>query len=514
MISALKKIFALVTAKTIPLEGDIGVQLGGKVVAVLGSPQKATAFAEDLSSADVLSIDGKGPKYSERRDKIGYVKFKGRKTFSDNNADILILGENPGTALWSKDAFSKKQWLLMALRPWLVLQLPALLRHIGRNRLIPHCKLALGGQGFLCFEIKCDVLDNHRQFYPLDSTARAFLASINDKNYVLLRGENEIDDLPASADIDLLIESGDIGEIIARNEKKLCTRPMDIYSHDGSNGFYFNRAPYVTPKLAEALLSGKLLKNGIYIAAPEAQFLSDQFHLVFHVKSRNVPKGSEIIKKQDLRSASTFERLEMAAQNAGQPMPQTYSEIEQNLKAAEMFPEIDLLGFYCVKNPFLQHRYLTAGFKPGLATFFIRDFGGAQTEIENISAALASKFDILLEKPLDIEQQKIAVNAIRGGNWADPEAQGGNAPPVYLFVCLDHQPQEPSKRTKRKHPLVDNENNRIKEAIRKQAAPERRKALRMIHGSDNTEEAVAHLQSLALDKTKEIAPHIAALSKS
>ncbi len=160
-------------------------------------------------------------------------------------------------------------------------------------------------KGFLCFEIKCDVLDNHRQFYPLDSTAREFLASIDDKNYVLLRGENEIDDLPTGADIDLLIESGDIGEIIARNEKKLCTRPVDIYSHDGSNGFYFNRAPYVTPKLAEALLSEKVLKNGIYIAAPEAQFLSDQFHTVFHQR-RSIPKGSEIIKKQDLRSASTF----------------------------------------------------------------------------------------------------------------------------------------------------------------------------------------------------------------
>ncbi len=126
--------------------------------------------------------------------------------------------------------------------------------------------------------------------------------------------------------------------------KKLCTRPVDIYSHDGSNGFYFNRAPYVTPKLAEALLSEKVLKNGIYIAAPEAQFLSDQFHTVFHQR-RSIPKGSEIIKKQDLRSASTFERLEMAAQNADQPMPQTYSEIEQNLKAAEMFPEIDCSAF-------------------------------------------------------------------------------------------------------------------------------------------------------------------------
>lgn len=513
MIAALKKLFALVTTKAVALEGDIEEQFVDKVVAVLDSPKKATALAEDLSSADVLSIDGRGPKYAERRGKVGHVKFKGGKTLSDNNASILILGKSPGTALWSKDAFSKKQWLLMALRPWLILQLPALLRHIGRNRLTPQFKLALSGQRFLCFEIKCDVLDNHRQFYPLDNTAREFLASIQDKNYVLLRGGDEIDALPAGSDIDLLIESGDIDGIIARHEEKLCTRPMDIYSHDGSNGFYFNRAPYVTPKLAEALLSGKLLKNGIYIAAPKAQFLSDQFHTVFHQR-RSIPKGSEIIKKQDLRSASTYRRLEMAAQKAGQPMPQTYSEIEQNLKAAAVFPEIDLLGFYCVKNPFLQHRYLTSGFKPGLATFFIRDFGGPQTEIENISAALATQFDILLEKPLHGEQQKIAVNAIRGGNWADPEAQGGNAPPVYLFVCLDRQPQEPSKRTKRKHPLVDNENNRIKEAIREQAAPERRKALRMIHGSDNTEEAVAHLQSLALDKAKEIEHHIAALSKS
>ena len=60
MISALKKIFALVTAKTTPLEGDIGVQLGGKVVAVLGTTECAASIAADLSSADVLSIDAKG----------------------------------------------------------------------------------------------------------------------------------------------------------------------------------------------------------------------------------------------------------------------------------------------------------------------------------------------------------------------------------------------------------------------------------------------------------------------
>ncbi len=220
MIAALKKLFALVTTKAAShWKAILAFNLSTKSWLSSAHPKKATALAEDLSSADVLSIDGRGPKYAERRDKIGYVKFKGRKSFSDNNADILILGKTPEQRFGRKKLFQKKQWLLMALRPWLVLQLPALLRHIGRNRLIPHCKMALGGQGFLCFEIKCDVLDNHRQFYPLDSTAREFLASIDDKNYVLLRGENEIDDLPAGADIDLLIESGDIGEIIARNEK-------------------------------------------------------------------------------------------------------------------------------------------------------------------------------------------------------------------------------------------------------------------------------------------------------
>ena len=88
------------------------------------------------------------------------------------------------------------------------------------------------------------------------------------------------------------------------------------------------------------------------------------------------------------------------------------------------------------------------------------------------------------------------------------------AKPVYLFVCVDRNPQKPSRRTKRKHPLVDNENNRIKEAIREQAAPERRKALRMIHGSDNTQEAIAHMQSLGCDKEKEIAHQIDTLSKT
>ncbi len=71
MIAALKKLFALVTTKAVALEGDIEEQFVDKVGAVLGSPKKATALAEDLSSADVLSIDGRGRNMPKGETKSG-----------------------------------------------------------------------------------------------------------------------------------------------------------------------------------------------------------------------------------------------------------------------------------------------------------------------------------------------------------------------------------------------------------------------------------------------------------
>ena len=495
-------------------DANIVSLLADKVIAVLGTVRAATQIASHLSAADVLAINSSGPRHAERNGKPGHLKFRGWRSLASNNASIIVVAKNPRTALWSKDAFSKKQWLLIAVRPWIILQLPTLFRHMKRKRLIPRQRIKLGRQTFLCFQIECNVLDNHRQFYPLDSSPRQFLESLKAFNYVLLHGEDKLDRLAPGSDIDLLVEGHQIADIIDKNQKDLCTQPMDIYSHDGSNGFYFNRAPYVTPKLAQKLLSEKRLHKNIHLPSPEAQFLSDQFAILFQQKSRSVPPGSEIINAKELRSTSSYDRLYVSAKGADRDMPVTFSDIEANLMKDGLFPEVDLLGFYCVKNPFLQRRYLTSNYKPGLATFFIRDFGNMPSVTANVRNALLVSFDILLEMPLTGEQQEIAANAIRGGNWADPEAEGGVAKPVYLFVCVDRNPQKPSRRTKRKHPLVDNENNRIKEAIREQAAPERRKALRMIHGSDNTQEAVAHMQSLGCDKEKEIAHQIDALSKS
>ena len=50
------------------------------------------------------------------------------------------------------------------------------------------------------------------------------------------------------------------------------------------------------------------------------------------------------------------------------------------------------------------------------------------------------------------------LQGVRGGNWADSDAPGGRAEPVYWFVCWDPAPRLPSARTRRKHPRVDNEN--------------------------------------------------------
>ena len=93
---------------------------------------------------------------------------------------------------------------------------------------------------------------------------------------------------------------------------------------------------------------------------------------------------------------------------------------------------------------------------------------------------------------------------VRGGNWADPEAPEGIAPPIHWFACFDDSPVKPSRRTRKRYPRVDNENIMRKHAIREQIGEKTRKPQRIIHASDNTREAIEHLELLGLSESPDI----------
>src|SRR5690606_29189002 len=121
------------------------------------------------------------------------------------------------------------------------------------------------------------------------------------------------------------------------------------------------------------------------------------------------------------------------------------------------FPSKDLIGFYARRNPFVARRYLGRKFlRPGLATFFVRDFGYHELLIETVREALEKEYCLLAEGPIDTQTQRSIIHKARGGNWRD-ETSKQLAEPIYWFLCFDEHPIAPTGRLRRKYPNLDNE---------------------------------------------------------
>ena len=168
-------------------------------------------------------------------------------------------------------------------------------------------------------------------------------------------------------------------------------------------------------------------------------------------------------------------------------------------------PSLDLLGFYSQNDPFLTKRYFDKSLAPpGLVTFFLRDFGRGLADVEAVREQLKTVFEIHAEGPISDAMRAAVGRGVRGGNWTDAEAIAGSAEPVYWFVCWDPSPKLPSRRTRRKHPRVDNENVRIKDQIRSAIGNGRTRVRGLLHSSDNTREALDHLEALGIAEDAKI----------
>jgi hypothetical protein len=312
-------------------------------------------------------------------------------------------------------------------------------------------------------------------------------------------------------DIDILVSQQALKDFKERFSEEVGTYSFDVYTDDGQGGHGFKSVPYFTPGLAQAILKTSILsEGGIRIAAPHWRFLAFCYHLMFHGKSRPPPPATLEIGPDSFTKPHYYQELQRLAHLAGAAMPHTFDDIENLLQNAGVLPSLDLIGFYSNKNPFLQKRYFDkAPMKIGLATFFVRDFGNGLEQVDALRARLLTYFEILAEGPIHGANRERVLHGVRGGNWADAAAPGGRAEPVYWFVCWDASPCPPSARTRRKHPRVDNEHIRLKDHLRRDLGGGGEKILRVVHSSDNSLEALDHLEHLGLKQHPEIAKYLA-----
>jgi len=494
---------------------SISELVGDKLVLVALPGSRAPQYHLHAQGArDVLVLDPRGPEEPCRKAEFVHARYRRLKDLRTNNCQVAVFHGRAVLTLSERRKFARFSRVLVPLGPSLLLALPGLLRYFRRSvlRMTGVTSIDCSGRRrrYVVFTTKAPVRDQRRQYGPTGLTPLETLRELSDVPYVALNLSEKIASGEHEGDIDLLVARAGLDFIKERFERCISTRPIDIYADDGHGGHGFNGVPFFTAALAKGLLDSAVLDDaGLRVASPRWQFLAYCYHLLFHAKSEHISPGTSHINEATFEKPCYYEKLQRLAAMSDCSVPQTFDEIEALLREAAVFPSIDLIGFYSNRNPFLKKRYFEgAPVKPGLATFFIRDFGKGLDRVDFMRAQLEKQFTILAEGPVDETMRASVIQGVRGGNWVDDSAPGGVAHPVYWFVCWDPSPLKPSRRTLSKHPRVDNDRVRIKDDLRDELSASFSKSLRVVHSSDNALEALDHIERLGLKDHPEIGKYI------
>lgn len=427
-----------------------------------------------------------------------------------NNCTVAILHGPAVLALAEKSKIATFKHVLVPCGLWGLSSVLGLLRYGKRGLLqkigVTRIPTLHGDKEYMVFQVQMQRRDHRRQYGPTGASPLELMKQLSGLRYTCLRWSELMESGEHEGDIDILIDQPSLIEMQQRYNQQICTYPLDVYSDDGQGGYTYKSVPYYTEKLSAHILdSSTETAGGIRVAAPYWRFLGFCYHLTFHNKSERIAADTEWIRPQTFHKPHYYEELQRLARLAEVPMPETFTDIETLLTSAGVMPSLDLIGFYSRKNAFLKKRYFDQSqLKPGLITFFVRDFGQGQILIERLRNRLKDSFVILHEGAVTPENRAAIIQCVRGGNWADADAPHGRAEPIYWFVCWDTQPKKLSAKTKRKHPRLDNENIRIKDFLRQEFSHGDSKSQRIIHSSDNSLEAFDHLQALGLQSDPEI----------
>ncbi|MES2439038.1 MAG: hypothetical protein V4584_08220, partial [Verrucomicrobiota bacterium] len=461
-----------------PGAGNAGIPFADlvrdKLVLVAMADGAVTAdFVRANGARDVLILDREGPERPTREGNHVRQRCTRLSDVRTNNCNVAILHGKSAFALIEKRKFARFSHILVPTGLAQAAVALGLSRYGRRKTLVKagNTEIVCNGRRVRYVVLKADVKlrDHRRQYGPAGLTPLELMQRLSGLEYAALRWSELMESGEHEGDIDLLVSQEALKGLLERYGREISTYPLDVYTDDGQGGYGYKSVPYFTPALAKGVLtSATVTSGGIRVAAPEWRFLAFCYHLMFHNKSEKVAPGTVDIRSETFHSPHYYQELVRLAGLAGKPVPRTFDDIEELLKNAGALPSLDLIGFYSNKNAFLKKRYFDrAPLKAGLATFFIRDFGNTREMIPELKQRLTQHFEILSEGPVDDSNRESIILGVRGGNWADNDAPGGRAEPVYWFVCWDPAPRAPSARTRRKHPRVDNEHIRLKDDLRR-----------------------------------------------
>lgn len=351
-----------------------------------------------------------------------------------------------------------------------------------------------------------------RRYIKKDYTIESFFEELNRAGlgYVILRWYENLPEIQAGEDIDILIRDQDIARINSYLTRDPSGQAIDLYSVSGLRGTDYHSTPYIAPHLAQDIIDNKAYHKNIYAVPNDMHaLLSMAYHVVFH-------KGSQSMLSYDGTSDANAQKADHDYVSVLKELAQK-AHIEINdysflglfefLKNHGWVPENDTLRLYGQRGEWIASllpKPQKAPFKGSLITFVIRKWALDNNKMDDVLYILKrNNLDVLGVYNLDEEQQTRAKYHIRGGKWDRGSFSKSGGDPVALVVCYNYHPKEPSDKVKKNYPYLEDARAHVKHKIRDHINEELflSQQVNPIHASDNFEEALDYLK-LCLSETE------------
>lgn len=433
-----------------------------------------------------------------------------------NNCQIALLDCLQAALFSKKYKFRRLEYIACRINMGLLLATPLLAFHALTGKVsfsgFATIESPVGTPRYLVFRNRQKNKDRRRQYLPADRSVLEGLASLSDLTLVTLRNHDAIREGTHTHDVDALVTASDVSRVVERLGKHIGTRPLDVYTDDGTQGFNLNGAAYYAPLVAKRIVGASALETcGMRSPDKTWRYLSYAYHLIFHGKLK-VAALTRTLTPAVFVSDHNHTELLRLADAAGRRLPERADDLIAELADAGAMPSLDLIWFYAKHDDFLKAWLSRRPVPPpGLATFFIRDFGQPGDAARTVRQRLSERFQILHDATLSGASQLSAISTVRGGNWSDRYATDGFAPPVHWFIVWDADVKTPGWITHRKWPNMDNRRVLIKESLRRELSGNGGRSFRIVHSSDNSSEAISHVCSIDFEQRRAVIDKLLAL---
>jgi hypothetical protein len=453
------------------------------------------------------------------------------KAVRQNNADVLILHGAACLKLARHRSVRHARYVAWQLRPSVTLLIATLIAAIQwllrRYSSLKIANCAPQGQP----PLRLVVAQNRRprphtatrRFIPHQMGIEGFLRRLtsNGVRHVVLRWFEDLPELPAGEDLDLLVADCSLESVRTWLAEGPGIQPIDLYSVTGLPGSDYRKMPYFAPYLAEQILEHAQEHRGLCrVPSPEDHFLSLSYHALYHKGTRSglsYRRGVQWRRRPPEHDYAVI--LRNHAHSLGIAAEVTLEGLDRYLDSCGWRPPHDMLVRLSRKNKWL--RTLLDQSKPTehdrqLAVFLIRQEamrrGGIPRAIELLER---EGFHILLTKELSESESQRVGQCIRGGNWGRGPWSISGGLPVAALVTYDASPLLPTRRQRRRQPFVANARlfwkNRIRDSFN-DGCPEDQHC-NVIHSSDNGREAMDYLRIIMPDEIDQVLQRVAELDQ-